>query len=70
MTTALGVLLADKRPVHVLERRNLSELSVWPIVKSQASGQLPRYTGISGDRRLAGFATVPEVGWKIWVIPD
>jgi hypothetical protein len=59
MTTALGVLLADKRPVHVLERRNLSELSVWPIVKSQASGQLPRYTGISGDRRLAGFATVP-----------
>ena len=68
MTTALGVLLAHERPVHVLERGSLSELSVWPIVKSQASGQLPLYTGLSGDRRLAGFATVPEVGWKIWVI--
>ena len=67
MTTSFGVLLAHERPVHVVERRSLSGLSVWPIVKSQASGQLPLYTGLSGDRRLAGFATVPEVGWKIWV---
>jgi hypothetical protein len=70
MTTALGVLLAHERPVHVLERRSLSELSVWPIVKSQASGQLPLYTGLSGDRRLGRLRDRPEVGWKIWVIQD
>jgi signal transduction histidine kinase/CheY-like chemotaxis protein/HPt (histidine-containing phosphotransfer) domain-containing protein len=67
LTTSEGTLLAHERPDHVLERRSLAQLPVWPVVRARDSGQLPLYTGLLGDRRLAGFATVPGVGWKIWV---
>ncbi len=67
MTTARGRLLAHESPAYVQERKDFSLLPIWPIVASRDSGQIPRYAGMSGIERLAGFATVPDVGWKIWV---
>ena len=67
MTTARGRVLAHESPAYVRERKDFSQLPIWPIVASRDSGQIPRYAGMLGDRRLAGFATVPDVGWKIWV---
>ena len=40
---------------------------MWPLVTAAPFGQLPEYAGTQGDERLAGFATVPEVGWRILV---
>ena len=71
MTTAAGQVSSHtsaQRPLG--ERRDSSELSVWPFVAARSSGRIARYTGLCGDQRLAGFATVPEVGWKIWVSQD
>jgi signal transduction histidine kinase/CheY-like chemotaxis protein/HPt (histidine-containing phosphotransfer) domain-containing protein len=66
-TTGRGAILAHKNWEYVRERKNFSQLAIWPLVTATESGRIPRYTGALGDQRLAGFATVPDVGWKIWV---
>jgi signal transduction histidine kinase/DNA-binding response OmpR family regulator/putative methionine-R-sulfoxide reductase with GAF domain len=66
-TTAHGTILAHRNPEYVRERRDFSKLPIWPALMAAESGQIPLYTGTAGDQRLAGFATVPEVGWKVWV---
>jgi methyl-accepting chemotaxis protein len=53
--------------VFVQEQRDFSKLPVWPLVTAKEAGQLPAYRGPEGDDRLGGFATVPGVGWKVWV---
>jgi signal transduction histidine kinase/DNA-binding response OmpR family regulator/HPt (histidine-containing phosphotransfer) domain-containing protein/putative methionine-R-sulfoxide reductase with GAF domain len=66
-TTARGTILAHKNWEYVRERKDFSQLSVWSLITAQDSGRITQYTGTLGDQRLAGFATVPDVGWKIWV---
>jgi GAF domain-containing protein/CheY-like chemotaxis protein/HPt (histidine-containing phosphotransfer) domain-containing protein/HAMP domain-containing protein len=66
-TTAQGTILADRDQEEVRGRKDFTVLAIWPLMTAAESGQVPRYTGTLGDERLAGFATVPEVGWKIWV---
>ena len=66
-TTARGTILAHRNQEYVRERKDFSQFSFWPLVTAADSGQIPLYTGVLGDQRLAGFATVPDVGWKVWV---
>ncbi len=65
--TARGTILAGPSREHVREGQDLSGFQIWGLVAHADSGQIPRYTGTRGEQRLAGFATVPDVGWKIWV---
>src|SRR5262249_1456901 len=67
VTTARGVIIAHRNEEHVRERKDFSELPIWPLVTGANSGRIPRYTDILGDQRLAGFMTVHATGWKIWV---
>jgi GAF domain-containing protein/CheY-like chemotaxis protein/HPt (histidine-containing phosphotransfer) domain-containing protein/HAMP domain-containing protein len=66
-TTARGTILAHHNWEYVRERKDFSRLPIWPLIMAADSGRIPRYTGTLADQRLAGFATVPDVGWKIWV---
>ena len=67
LTTAQGKTLTHESPASAGERMDSSKLSIWPLVAAKSSGRIARYTGLLGDQRVAGFATVPEVGWKVWV---
>ncbi|PYM63343.1 MAG: hypothetical protein DMD79_08840, partial [Candidatus Rokuibacteriota bacterium] len=67
VATAQGLALAHRDRRFVAEQQDFSRLPIWPLVTASATGQVPRYVGLAGDERIAGFATVPEVGWKIWV---
>jgi signal transduction histidine kinase/CheY-like chemotaxis protein/putative methionine-R-sulfoxide reductase with GAF domain len=67
VSTAHGAIIAHRNWEYVRERKDFSRLPIWPLVTAADSGRIPEYTGTVGDQRLAGFATVPAVGWKIWV---
>ena len=67
LTTAGGKILAHESAAYVRERRDFSQLPIWSVVRARDFGQVPRYAGMRGDPRLAGFATVPDVGWKVLV---
>ncbi len=67
LTTAGGKILAHESAAYVRERRDFSQLPIWSVVRARDFGQIPRYAGMRGDPRLAGFATVPDVGWKVLV---
>src|SRR5262249_3968112 len=67
VTTALGSIIAYRDWEYVRQRKDFSQLPIWPLVTAADSGRIPQYTGTLGDQRVAGFATVPTTGWKIWV---
>jgi signal transduction histidine kinase/CheY-like chemotaxis protein/HPt (histidine-containing phosphotransfer) domain-containing protein/putative methionine-R-sulfoxide reductase with GAF domain len=64
--TARGAMLAGPNLEHVRESKDLSGFQIWGLVAEAESGRIPHYMGTLGEARLAGFATVPDVGWKIW----
>lgn len=49
------------------EERDLTKLPVWRHLTSGQTGEIEAYEGPAGETRLGGFATVPGVGWKVWV---
>jgi methyl-accepting chemotaxis protein len=67
VATAQGQALAHPEAGRVEKLDDFSKLAVWPLVTAKESGRLSSYTGTTGHPRLGGFATVPGVGWKIWV---
>ena len=67
MMTAQGRILSHESPAYVRDRKDFSQLPIWPVVAARDSGRISRYTDMLGDRNLAGFATVPDAGWKILV---
>jgi len=67
VTTAQGQVLAHPEAGRVEKLEDFSKLAVWSLVTAKDSGQIPSYVSTVGDERLGGFATVPEVGWKIRV---
>jgi methyl-accepting chemotaxis protein len=67
VATAQGAPLAHGNAALVQEQRDFSKLPVWPLVTAKEAGPLPTYQGPDGDDRIGGFATVPGVGWKVWV---
>ena len=66
-TTAIGRALVHRDLALVRGATDFSAMPIWPWVTAADAGRVPEYIGALGDRRLAGFATVPGVGWKIWV---
>jgi methyl-accepting chemotaxis protein len=67
VTTADGHALAHRDRELVRQRFDYSRLPIWPLVSTRESGQIRSYVAARGDLRLAGFATVPISGWKVWV---
>ena len=66
VTTAQGQVLAHPEAGRVEKLEDISKLPIWSLVTAKESGQMPSYIGVAGHERLGGFATVPEVGWKVW----
>jgi|GEM_PF-3053530 len=67
VTSGQGLALAHPEAGRVEKLEDISKLPVWPLVTAKESGQMPSFIATTGDERLGGFATVPEVGWKVWV---
>jgi PAS domain S-box-containing protein len=67
LASAKGIAVAHRDRSLVDQGYDFSKLPIWREVTSAATGQVPRYTGALGDRRLAGYATVHGPGWKVWV---
>ena len=64
VASAEAVLFASGAPDLV--NADVSGLPLWARMTSD-SGRVPSYRDPSGAERLAGYATVPVVGWKVWV---
>ena len=64
VASAEAVLFATALPE--MTNRDVSSLPVWERL-APAAGRLRSYRDARGAERLAGFATVPTVGWKVWV---
>ncbi|WP_431859208.1 methyl-accepting chemotaxis protein [Azospirillum sp.] len=62
-----GVVLFHDDASVAKARTDFSRLPVWPLVTRGDSGDLASYADERGALRLGGFATVPSVGWKVWV---
>ena len=67
LTTALGKTLTHESRTDDRQRMDSSRLSIWPVVAAKSSGRISSYKDSLGGERVAGFATVPDVGWKVWV---
>lgn len=67
VSAADGIVLVHPRREWVQERKDFSRLPIWEQVTASEAGRIPRYVGSLGDARIAGYATVPGVGWKVWV---
>jgi len=67
IATAQGAPLAHRNAAFVQEQRDLSKLPIWPLVTAKEAGPLPTYQGPDGEDRIGAFATIPGVGWKVWV---
>jgi methyl-accepting chemotaxis protein len=66
VAAADGIVLVHPRREWVAQRRDFSKLPIWAAMTADA-GRVASYIGSLGDERVAGYATVPGVGWKIWV---
>ena len=62
-----GHVIASQDASLLQRQFDFSKQSVWGIVTRADTGQIASYLDERGDDRLAGFATVSSVGWKIWV---
>ncbi len=67
VATARGLIIVAGRRGPARTGSDVSVQPIWRLMTASDAGELPSFTGERGDLRLAGFATVPEVGWKIWV---
>jgi two-component system sensor histidine kinase/response regulator len=67
VATAQGIAIVQPDPVLVERGSDLSSLPVWAFLQAASSGRIDHFLGPRGEPRLGGFATVPGVGWKVWV---
>lgn len=67
VATAQGIALAHPSKELTVQQFDFSKLPMWSLISARASGPLTEYAGPEGDRRIGGFATVAETGWKVWV---
>jgi methyl-accepting chemotaxis protein len=52
----------------ILQRQfDYSHTGVWPLLQGRGAGQLTSYIDDRGEERVAGFATVANVNWKVWI---
>jgi PAS domain S-box-containing protein len=67
IASAEGFALAHWDRSLVRQRHDYSGQPIWHHIGKTDSGQVGGYLGTSGERRLAGYATVRGLGWKVWV---
>jgi methyl-accepting chemotaxis protein len=46
---------------------NFSGTHLWPLLQQGGAGQIPSFVDERGEERLAGYASVPSVNWKVWI---
>jgi methyl-accepting chemotaxis protein len=49
------------------ERPDFARQPVWEAMGGRKAGRIERYVGIGGEPRFAGFDTVEQTGWRVWV---
>ncbi|MFC3228120.1 methyl-accepting chemotaxis protein [Marinibaculum pumilum] len=65
--TATGQALVYPDEQLVADQYNFSSSEIWKAMQGRMTGAIDAYISITGEERLAGFATVDLTGWKIWV---
>jgi methyl-accepting chemotaxis protein len=46
---------------------DFSRTRIWPLLQRATSGQISSVLDERGEERVAGYATVPSVNWKVWI---
>lgn len=67
IVTAGGTAIAHIDPKILRTRGNYTKAEFWNTIKNSDSGVIQEFTGLGGKQQLAGFATIPDVGWKVWI---
>ncbi|MEA2781508.1 MAG: hypothetical protein QOK29_3052 [Rhodospirillaceae bacterium] len=67
IATASGQAISPTIDGVAPEGIDLSKAPIWQLLADRPSGEIESYPTTSGEMRVGGFATVPGVGWKIWV---
>jgi methyl-accepting chemotaxis protein len=67
VTTASGIVVAHENQDLVAKRADFSKEPVWQFIGNAEEGEIDHYVDEVGHDRIGGFATVPLVGWKVWV---
>jgi len=67
VTTETGIVIGHENQNLVLNRADFSKEPIWQFLGSADDGEIASYTDEIGNERIGGFATVPIVGWKVWV---
>ena len=63
--TGIAIAGFDKKLVQ--ESGSIAGSRLWSALTAADEGQVREYRGEKGEARLAGFATVPIIGWKVWI---
>jgi methyl-accepting chemotaxis protein len=66
ITTDSGALLATSDSSISGRATDFSKQAIWANIGGKDSGMIGSYQDEQGQTRVAGFATVPSSGWKIW----
>lgn len=67
VTTETGIVIAHENQDLVARQADFSKEPIWDHISSGSDGEIANYTDEIGHDRIGGFATVPIVGWKVWV---
>jgi methyl-accepting chemotaxis protein len=67
VTTDKGIVIAHEDTNLVEQEADFSKLPLWHFLGEGASGSIRGYEDNLDNDRVGGFATVPSVGWKVWV---
>jgi methyl-accepting chemotaxis protein len=67
VTTGKGIVIAHENAGLVEQQADFSKLPIWEFMGSGPAGPIERYQDELDHDRVGGFATVPSVGWKVWV---
>jgi methyl-accepting chemotaxis protein len=65
IATSMGQLFASGNEKDF--GSDMSQKPIWSEMAKRNTGELLSFIGSEGESRLGGFATVPGVGWKVWV---
>jgi methyl-accepting chemotaxis protein len=67
VTTDKGIVIAHEDENLVEQETDFSKFPIWHFLGEAASGAIQGYEDNVDNERVGGFATVPSVGWKVWV---
>ncbi len=66
VATERGTVIAHRNKDLVDQRFDLTKHELWRDIAGSASGGVEKYTDETGRARIAGYSTIPLVGWKVW----